>query len=205
MSQQASCLCFLLWIFPSSICARFVTHNHAISSNHTSKKLSRFTTNANTTNTMDQDIPDAPAYNSSYSAPQPGNPYGQPVASSYSSPYAAQQPSSQQANLSSYASPKIPQDPFAAPVVGTGTGTGMGSGSGLSGTGSGIAPAHVGIPGFSGSGAGNLLLDDPAALVEYLCGDCQSTQRFSRGVMMRCTECGGRMFYKKRTKRCVFF
>ena len=43
--------------------------------------------------------------------------------------------------------------------------------------------------------------DDPSSLVKYNCSDCASEQRFPRGVMMRCTECGGRMFYKQRTQR----
>jgi DNA-directed RNA polymerase subunit RPC12/RpoP len=64
----------------------------------------------------------------------------------------------------------------------------------------------VNVPGAAGSGgASAMLIDDPASLVRYNCGDCQAIQRFARGATMRCTECGGRMFYKERTKRMVQF
>ena len=82
-----------------------------------------------------------------------------------------------------YASTNDPFAPITTPIIRT-------------------APAEaaaVNVPGATDSN--DALVDDPAALVKYNCGDCESVQRFARGAMMRCANCGGRMFLKQRTKR----
>ncbi len=41
--------------------------------------------------------------------------------------------------------------------------------------------------------------------VEYRCGDCGSLNNIKGGDPVRCRQCGFRILYKIRTKRCEFF
>jgi len=41
--------------------------------------------------------------------------------------------------------------------------------------------------------------------VEYRCGDCGAKNNIKGGDPVRCRQCGFRILYKTRTKRCEFF
>jgi DNA-directed RNA polymerases I, II, and III subunit RPABC4 len=41
--------------------------------------------------------------------------------------------------------------------------------------------------------------------VEYRCGDCGARNIIKGGDPVRCRQCGFRILYKTRTKRCTFF
>lgn len=65
-------------------------------------------------------------------------------------------------------------------------------------------PADLAAPRSAPGGRAGAV-EDLAAQVLYNCGDCNTEQRLERASMMRCRECGGRMFYKQRTKRYASF
>jgi DNA-directed RNA polymerase I, II, and III subunit RPABC4 len=48
---------------------------------------------------------------------------------------------------------------------------------------------------------GGMQVEGPA--INYLCGDCNSKIPLKKGDPIRCKECGHRVLYKERTKRCV--
>lgn len=61
------------------------------------------------------------------------------------------------------------------------------------------------VPSFGGSGMpqGNTNANDDLLSVAYICGDCSARVQMKRSDPIRCKECGHRVLYKERTKRCV--
>lgn len=60
--------------------------------------------------------------------------------------------------------------------------------------------------GMSGGGSLGIKIDEAeTARMTYQCGDCGSidTYKLSNTAATRCPNCGGRVLYKLRTKRCV--
>ena len=46
-------------------------------------------------------------------------------------------------------------------------------------------------------------ISDPTT--QYLCGECNAKVQLKKGDPIRCKDCGHRVLYKERTKRCVKF
>lgn len=71
-----------------------------------------------------------------------------------------------------------------------------------------VPPTLINAPG-SNPGAGAVdasgaALNDNSKPVRYRCGECNSIVQLRRQDVVRCHECGHRVLYKERTKRCVF-
>ena len=63
-----------------------------------------------------------------------------------------------------------------------------------------VAPTNIAI------GADDALTAKASDLgpeTQYLCGECNAKVRLRKGDAIRCKECGHRVLYKERTKRCV--
>lgn len=43
------------------------------------------------------------------------------------------------------------------------------------------------------------------SIMTYLCGDCGGSVSLSKDAVVACPHCAGRVLYKERTKRFVFF
>ena len=56
-------------------------------------------------------------------------------------------------------------------------------------------------PQGSNYGAASAELAGPTT--QYLCGSCNSKVQLKKGDPIRCKDCGHRVLYKERTKRCV--
>lgn len=74
----------------------------------------------------------------------------------------------------------------------------------------GYTVPNINPQGSFGGGAGSALasgrhtIDDEAGPpTQYICSDCAAKVQIRRKDALRCVECGGRVLYKERTKRCA--
>jgi DNA-directed RNA polymerases I, II, and III subunit RPABC4 len=67
------------------------------------------------------------------------------------------------------------------------------------------SPAGVGATPGGTDVAGGSAVPTIGRGVEYRCGDCGTKTVIKGGDPVRCRQCGFRILYKTRTKRCKFF
>ena len=63
-------------------------------------------------------------------------------------------------------------------------------------------PPSQNFGGAAGAVAGTSAFSE-GPITQYQCGECASKVQLKKGDPIRCKECGHRVLYKERTKRCV--